>query len=340
MRRLRVLDTTRRRATCATLLSACRLSRDRRVACRAGCALERFALEVCRSHSDRLRRERLEHSAVSESPAEPPLVGAEWWMQVRRVAETDASGGGACHTPIRLHWDCDEGRLGWREHVPPLLATVTYLCDVGAPTLLLPLSADAGGAMGASIAEPTGALSGAAEPAPGRLAHAVLSYPRQGKHLAFDGRMLHGAPAELSAPPPRVDVAPGGERLRVSILVNLWPHRPLSRGALPQALAATLAAREHPSGGAQPWALPSLLSIGPTVAPALPTACAAAEVGPDGDGAAARTIGLDVGGSGEHNRYAVRSLRWHLLASARRGEAGVDLLRVPASLEARAICLA
>ena len=45
---------------------------------------------------------------------------------------------------------------------------------------------------------------------------ANASFPESGKHIAFDGRMLHGAPEELAKS------APERGYLRVSFLVNVW----------------------------------------------------------------------------------------------------------------------
>lgn len=98
-------------------------------------------------------------------------------VQVRHSCQGD----GASIVP---HFDCDEqlqhaGGL----HVPPWLSTVTYLSPNGAPTLLLPVVADARGR--------------ARLPADGMDA-ALLSFPLRGKHLAFDGRLLHGCPRQLA----------------------------------------------------------------------------------------------------------------------------------------------
>ena len=118
------------------------------------------------------------------------------------------------------------------EHVPPLLATVTYLGADGAPTLLLPATADERG-----IAEARPHAAPAA---------AFFSRPRPGKHLAFDGRMLHGCPHEYATPPPSGARGCGGcgggcGGRRVSLLVNVWTgHQPLAARPLPADVAALL----------------------------------------------------------------------------------------------------
>eukprot|EP00966_Prymnesium_polylepis_P035083 815252-Prymnesium_polylepis.1 len=85
---------------------------------------------------------------------------------------------------INLHWDSDElHKRASGEHLPPWVATVTYLGSSGAPTVVLPAAADAHG---------RAVRSGPC------CAH--LSHPKPGKHLAFDGRLLHGALHDLEAP--------------------------------------------------------------------------------------------------------------------------------------------
>ena len=146
--------------------------------------------------------------------------GAEWWVQIREPNE-----------PLSTHWDCDEYlKSETGEHIPPYVATVTYLTAVGAPTLVLPVAADSNGRAFAATAAPLSAFT---------------SFPVRGKHLAFDGRLLHGAPydgpveeeegAAADASPP--SAAP----LRVTILINLWiDHCPKGVERLPLPLVAAI----------------------------------------------------------------------------------------------------
>ena len=74
------------------------------------------------------------------------------------------------------------------------------------------------------------------------LRYLTLSYStsRPGKHLAFDGRLLHGAPHTLTpATTPAVSV--DEPHVRATFMVNIWMgHRPRGLERLPAALAAQL----------------------------------------------------------------------------------------------------
>ena len=173
------------------------------------CQLESLAIAVATWHMARCD----EDIGIDESN-----FGAEWWVQVREPNE-----------PLSTHWDCDEYlKSETGEHIPPYVATVSYLTGVGAPTLVLPVAADANGRAFAATAAPL---------------RAYTSFPVRGKHLAFDGRLLHGAPfddddEEEGAP---ADSCPGALTLRVTILVNLWiAHHPKLVERLPRALVAAI----------------------------------------------------------------------------------------------------
>ena len=89
---------------------------------------------------------------------------------------------------ISFHWDKDEDlrlAMGGNLYIHPHLSTVTYLTDLGAPTAALNYRVDP--TTGAYI-EPN---------CQGENSTAYISWPKQGKHLSFDGRMLHAAPGDL-----------------------------------------------------------------------------------------------------------------------------------------------
>ena len=168
-------------------------------------ALESLALHIFRFHA----RDAKFDAATS---------GAEWWTQ---VIETDAD--------IAFHWDRDyalEADQGIQIH--PHLATVTYLVEGGAPTV---------------VAARVSPLLASESPA-GDVPDATACMPRPCRHLSFDGRLLHGAPSSVATAP-----AGGPAGKRVTFLVNCWfNHVPVGVEPLPAAVAKQL--RRATGGGA------------------------------------------------------------------------------------------
>ena len=83
---------------------------------------------------------------------------------------------------VAWHWDKDYSLEHGGINISPHLATVTYLSDVGAPTLMVDKTCST---------DYSANISGEANVA-------LLSRPQYGKHVVFDGRYLHAAPSELS----------------------------------------------------------------------------------------------------------------------------------------------
>lgn len=164
--------------------------------------LERLALEIFRYHSQHAQFE------VARS-------GAEWWTQVID-SEDD----------IGLHWDRDydlQADQGINLH--PYISTVTYL------------SAPSGGAPTLVLARPSPLL--AADSAAGPVPEAHVCSPAEGRHLCFDGKLLHGALAELAGEGGAA--SRGGKR--VTLLVNVWlNHTPWGAEPLPKSAAKRLKA--------------------------------------------------------------------------------------------------
>ena len=132
------------------------------------------------------------HASTS---CEDNLVGAEWWVQVKDLASENSA--------VDLHYDKDEHlaeEFGLGSF--PLLSTVTYLTENSYPTLVFPHCYD--------------------EAEDEHMDGFVVSHPRRGKHLMFDGRMLHGAPACQAMCRSDSDAETKG--IRVTFLVNLWQH--------------------------------------------------------------------------------------------------------------------
>ncbi|KAL1526734.1 hypothetical protein AB1Y20_015430 [Prymnesium parvum] len=169
--------------------------------------LEALARRIFELHTD---------SAALDREA---TAGAEWWANVSR-SEAMARGGG--YGDIAFHFDKDEG--AHEAHgliIHPVLSTVTYLSDSGAPTVVV---SDA-------TVSPVGEYSAC------RMS-AHLVPPRVGRHLRFDGRLLHGAPRSIL--PPAGEEA--GSYERVTFCVNIWVgHKPRRCGPFttPSSLAPT-----------------------------------------------------------------------------------------------------
>ncbi|CAL1173891.1 unnamed protein product [Cladocopium goreaui] len=150
--------------------------------------LDRFALQVFWFHTSRL--------SISDAVTKFPNAGAEFWVQ-RRGPEQAASERG-----MDWHFDKDEDLLDQADlTVMPCVGTVTYFSSQGAPLVVL--------------SEPR--LNGPLALTVDDEVTAYAVQPMCGRHVAFDGSLLHGCPARF---------APKAERL--SLVVNLWfEHKPL-----------------------------------------------------------------------------------------------------------------
>ena len=183
--------------------------------------LEALALSVFELHTQ---------GGVSFNPASS---GVEWWVQIRSTptasgeegaagaataavgdegASDDAPASASSPTstsvsaakasladPIVWHWDKDEKlRTSIGLHVFPNVATVTYLGSSGAPTVMVPCRMSTEGNVIDAPADP----------------HVFVSFPREGKHVSFDGRYLHAAPNLVGS------VFDGEDRF--TFLANVW----------------------------------------------------------------------------------------------------------------------
>lgn len=104
----------------------------------------------------------------------------------------------------------------------PHLGTVTYLTEsTGAPTVIF---------------DKKGTFEFGSD-ASGPLNGCVLSYPSIGKHICFDGELLHGAPSTLAYPEINEEI----EGFRVTFLVNVWlDHVPTQSQRLDRSIAQSL----------------------------------------------------------------------------------------------------
>ena len=100
--------------------------------------------------------------------------------------------------------------------VHPDVATVTYLTGEGAPTLILD-----------QVPIPTPGMNGKGKAY--HIKRGFLSQPAAGKHVAFNGNLLHGVPPEMMLKPTKMKGENKRERqkdaaatLRLTFLVNMW----------------------------------------------------------------------------------------------------------------------
>jgi hypothetical protein len=172
-------------------------------------------------------------------PYDPARSGAEWWTQVLDPRDD-----------IGVHWDKDYALEASGVNLHPHVGTVTYVgaSVEGAPTLV----ARVGGpvAFGESVA------ARAETDEDGACAYA--SYPFPGKHIAFDGRWIHGAPANLARGRGLDDVDDDANEEndddetqtrapRVTFLVNVWlNHAPGGAAPFPEDAVARTSKEPYP----------------------------------------------------------------------------------------------
>ena len=149
---------------------------------------------------------------------DPEISGAEWWTLV-----VDSSDGG-----VGFHWDKDYGMEEHGVSIFPHIATVTYIShvEIAAPTIVLEKTSPP--IFEASVEGKAGK-------------NVYVSWPKQGKHIAFDGRYLHAACTELiPAPISGVDSRSKETSVekRISLLVNIWlNHVPKDAVTCPKSIS-------------------------------------------------------------------------------------------------------
>lgn len=189
--------------------------------------LERLALNIFHSHLQRLL-DRCKFSEEGQSQInvtngiDMSNSGAEWW-----TLYMDEEDGG-----VGWHWDKDyHAELQEGKNIHPLVASVSYFSNVGAPTIVLPKKTV--GPMASSDD-----YDSFDEPLP--ISRAYVSRPLNGKHMAFDGRLFHAAPNDFYDKVKQHDLfrnnndhvqvkrGKRGPRLkRATFLVNVWiNHKP------------------------------------------------------------------------------------------------------------------
>lgn len=197
------------------------------------CSFENLAWNIYKAHCGRFKVSATHDDGEDDHSA----GGAEWWVQVKEttsVANVDngspkkSSASSTSTSSIDLHYDKDEAlaeSFGLGSF--PTLSTVTYLTPAtlaAAPTIVLDHTYTQGEEEVMSTM--------------------LVSRPRVGKHLVFDGRMLHGAPSSPlllqtvnddtkavnsdgngSFPNGTDGAQEARGATRVTFLVNIWNHR-------------------------------------------------------------------------------------------------------------------
>ncbi len=145
-------------------------------------------------------------SSSSSNAGKALVVGAEWWVQHRRIDR-----------PLYFHLDTDVGRHETRVRCPSL-SSILFLSDTGGPTCILgqrPTESRWTGKLQLSPAEAT---------------EADVVFPKAGRYVLFKGDLLHGV---LPPPPSSEKVVPqettSGSNMRTTLLINWWVgDKPLS----------------------------------------------------------------------------------------------------------------
>lgn len=185
------------------------------------CDLEILAREIYKHH---VKSYCLDSGDVATS-----CGGAEWWVQYKPVGSQKA--------PVDLHYDKDEvlaEKFGLGSF--PTLSTVTYLTgrDDDANVSNCDKNSDN---------EPTVVFSHTYDDDEDRpIEMMLLSHAVRGKHIVFDGRLLHGAPSN-AAWQPHAKQPSSSSSLRVTFLVNVWlTGKPAGVDILPDAIRSKVIA--------------------------------------------------------------------------------------------------
>jgi len=186
------------------------------------CDLEILAREIYQHH--------VKSYCLNDGVASTSIGGAEWWVQYKPVGNGKA--------PVDLHYDKDEilaEKFGVGSF--PTLSTVTYLTGRD------DADDDCDGNENTTDNEPTVVFSHTYDDDEDRpIDMMLLSHAVRGKHILFDGRLLHGAPSN-AAWNPHSKQPSSSSSLRVTFLVNVWlTGKPAGVDILPNTIRSKLIA--------------------------------------------------------------------------------------------------
>lgn len=183
------------------------------------CSMEQLAYSILQRH---VKRYNLE-SQMNNSTNVDNGGGAEWWVQVKYPDSAKEA--------IDLHYDKDEELASAFDLGSfPTLSTVTYLSDnilnegtCAAPTLVFSHMYEMNDTGPIGLCDDNGSM----------LPQLLVSHGRRGKHLVFDGKLLHGAPSHLALRQnPEFHISSSNDiksqhgGVRVTFLVNVWVNHP------------------------------------------------------------------------------------------------------------------
>eukprot|EP00970_Alexandrium_tamarense_P018265 scaffold13325_cov287-Alexandrium_tamarense.AAC.9 len=215
-----------------------------------------FTARTKEDSEDGLEGEEQTSDGKNKPLFDPERSGAEWWTLVldtpsddkpAETSESDEDDGE--DDEIGMHFDAD---YGLEEQLPdymlhPRVATITYLSDIGVPTLILDK-------------RPPPPNDPEKKSLGGDINKGWLSHPSFGKHVAFDGRLLHGGPGEYftavkkesdssepAAKKAKIDNQQNGNKRgglngkRITFLVNVWlNHCPIDAEILDEDIVKKL----------------------------------------------------------------------------------------------------
>eukprot|EP00804_Cyclotella_cryptica_P027290 CCRYP_014391-RA/>CCRYP_014391-RA protein AED:0.04 eAED:0.04 QI:171/1/1/1/1/1/2/56/452 len=240
------------------------------------CALEALAHTIFHAHVDGLEgasangsKKSSEHGDMKSLLYDPERSGAEWWTLVLDAPSADGKEDTNQEQldddeeeeddEVGMHFDADYGLEAQISNfmLHPRVGTITYLSDIGVPTLILDKRSPA----------PSDVEK---KSLGGDINRAWLSHPRFGKHVAFDGRLLHGAPGKffpavaesVTVTEPKTKKAKVEEKectkhqnplsgKRITFLVNIWlNHCPIDADILDEDVVSKLTTVwENPTNG-------------------------------------------------------------------------------------------
>jgi len=211
------------------------------------CFLEALAQHIYKLHVRDGTDDKLDDSEF--------VSGVEWWTLVLDDDEDNGSDSDDDNDldddmcEVGLHYDADyglEAQTNGNIVVHPLIATVTYFSNYGAPTCIFD------SIRGSDTICSSNPIQGSVH----NIERIFCSAPKLGKHIAFEGSLVHGAPSTIFQSPLAHEKSKDADRnherkklkivgkeeimkrVRLTFLANIWlGHRPIDADPLPPNIA-------------------------------------------------------------------------------------------------------